>query len=155
MMLYLIQHGEALDKSLDPDRPLTEDGRAAVIHVARFAKHAGVSVTTVWHSGKSRAAQTAEIIAAHWTPGISPAEHDGLNPKDNPDALVRELQAHESDLAVVGHLPHLSRVVSLLLLGDRSREIVAFQRGGVVALERDATGEWRINWIVAPNLALP
>ena len=155
MMLYLIQHGEAVDKSVDPDRPLTADGREAVMRVAAFAARAGVSVSTVWHSGKTRAAQTAAIVAQHWAGSVAPAGHDGLNPKDDVNALVRELGAHESDLAIAGHLPHLSRLVSRLVLGKESCEIVVFQRGGVVALERVDAGEWRINWILPPALVSP
>lgn len=152
MMLYLIQHGEAVDKSENPDRPLTVDGREAVTRMAAFAKRAGVAVTAVWHSGKTRAAQTAEIVAEHVAEGVLPDVHDGLNPKDDPAALEREVDARKSALAIAGHLPNLSRLVSLLILGEQDREVVTFQRGGIVALERIGAGEWRISWALSPNL---
>ena len=55
-----------------------------------------------------------------------------------------------SPALLVGHLPHLSRLASLLLVGDATREIVAFRMGGIVCLENDA-GRWRIKWILTPE----
>jgi len=152
MMLYLIQHGEAADKHDDPERPLTADGCNAVGCTAAFAGRAGVSVSAVWHSGKTRAAQTAEIVANHVAHGVSPVVHGSLNPKDDPSALVLELIAHEGNLAIAGHLPNLSRLASLLVIGEPDREIVTFQRGGVVALEHTETGDWRVSWALPPAL---
>ena len=64
MRLYLVQHGEALPKQVDPERPLSERGRSDVARVADFLKGAGIRVTRVAHSGKTRARQTAELLAS-------------------------------------------------------------------------------------------
>ena len=53
---------------------------------------------------------------------------------------------------IVGHLPYLSRLLSVLLGAQQDRPLVAFQMGGVVHLERDDNGEWRLRWILAPEL---
>lgn len=64
MKLYLVQHGEASAKTVDPERPLTELGRTDVEQLARFLGEAGVRIERVMHSGKLRAVQTAECLAA-------------------------------------------------------------------------------------------
>ncbi len=62
------------------------------------------------------------------------------------------LQAADREM-LVGHLPHLSRLASLLLVGDPAREIVAFRMGAIVCLSREE-GQWRLRWILVPELAL-
>ena len=53
---------------------------------------------------------------------------------------------------IVGHLPYLSRLLSALLGVPQERAVVAFQVGGVVHLERDNHEEWRLRWILPPEL---
>jgi hypothetical protein len=48
-------------------------------------------------------------------------------------------------------MPHLNRLVSILVVGDPDREIVAFRQGGLVKLVRDEG--WRVAWILVPELA--
>ena len=60
MKLYLVQHGEACAEDVDPERPLTAQGRADVERLAAFLQQAGIQVGRVIHSGKLRAEQTAE-----------------------------------------------------------------------------------------------
>jgi phosphohistidine phosphatase len=65
MKLYLVQHGKAKTKEESPDRPLTDEGKAASEKTACFAaEQARVSVNAVLHSGKTRTRDTAEIMAA-------------------------------------------------------------------------------------------
>jgi phosphohistidine phosphatase len=54
---------------------------------------------------------------------------------------------------IVGHLPHLARLASLLITGSETLEVAAFQQGGVVCLEHDRAGEsWRIKWMLVPEI---
>ena len=53
---------------------------------------------------------------------------------------------------MIGHLPYLSRLVSVLLGVQQDRTLVNFQMGGVVHLERDDNREWRLRWILVPDL---
>ena len=78
MFLYLVQHGEALTKEADPDRPLSEAGRANVEHLAGFLAGRSLRVARVLHSGKTRARQTAEILAAALAPDAPVEAGDGL-----------------------------------------------------------------------------
>lgn len=151
MDLILVQHGEAAPEEIDPKRPLTARGREVVERIARAAAQRGVAVTGVWHSGKRRAAETAGILAAHLSPGNEPREMAGLAPGDDPRIAAEALGATRAPLAVAGHLPHLSRLASLLVTGDPDIEVVAFRNSGLVALGRDGAG-WRIAWILTPEL---
>ncbi|MEA3276673.1 MAG: histidine phosphatase family protein, partial [Pseudomonadota bacterium] len=63
MRIYLTQHGLAVPKDVDPDRPLNERGREDMRRLADFLDKAGVHVEQVLHSGKTRAEQTAAILA--------------------------------------------------------------------------------------------
>jgi len=71
MRLFLLQHGDALAESIDPQRPLSARGRDDVQRVAEFLARAGTSVQRVCESGKVRARQTAEIAAAQLAPGVA------------------------------------------------------------------------------------
>ncbi len=64
MDLYLMQHGQATTETEDPERPLTDAGRAAVQRVAKRARAAGVRIGGCLHSGKLRAEQTAQMGAS-------------------------------------------------------------------------------------------
>lgn len=150
MELYLMQHGEAKPEKEDPDRPLTGRGETEVGRVAALAARAGVRIDEARHSGKTRARQTAEILAAALNGRLR--EVEGLKPKDDPEATRREVEILDGAVALVGHLPHLERLASLLLAGDAERGVVAFRPGGLVALARDE-GTWRLRWALVPELA--
>ena len=52
MRIYLTQHGLAAPNDVDPDRPLSEQGREGVRRLADFLGSAGIEVEQVLHSGK-------------------------------------------------------------------------------------------------------
>ena len=152
MKLYLVQHGKAASKEIDPQRPLTEEGRKDVQKIAAFIKPLGLYVDCLWHSGKKRTAQTAELLAEVVKINNSQTARDGLGPNDDAAALRDELASAEQDIMIVGHLPFLSKLVSLLLSGSELGDIVAFKNGGVVAMSRSEENLWRVDWIVTPQL---
>jgi phosphohistidine phosphatase len=152
MKIYLVQHGEAAAKEVDPDRPLTEKGITDVQRVANALKHAGVEVKRVIHSGKMRAKQTAEILATVTAPMLQLETSDLINPNDDPDAFNLQTDSGETDIMVVGHLPFMAKLVSHLVAGDDSQLLVAYQPGSVVCLEFIENENWRINWMLRPEL---
>ena len=85
MNIYLVQHGEAVAKEVDPERPLTESGRSDVRRMASFLGAAGVRVSRIMHSGKVRAKETAELLAAAVAPGMAPQQ---APPKASEDAFT-------------------------------------------------------------------
>jgi phosphohistidine phosphatase len=154
MLLYLIQHGEAKKEEEDPRRPLSNKGAQDVEKVAAHLSRLGIVVKDILHSGKLRAQQTAEIIARSLNPGSSGkfSETDGLAPLDNPRIWDDRLKYLTDDVMLVGHLPHLGRLSSLLLCGDEGKNVLYFKMGGVVCMERDGKGIWSVRWMVTPDI---
>ncbi|MDP8299148.1 MAG: histidine phosphatase family protein [Candidatus Tantalella remota] len=68
MRLYLVQHGKAMAKDQDPDRPLTVKGKEDSAKIAKFLNTAGISIDAIWHSTKTRAIETAQILAKELSP---------------------------------------------------------------------------------------
>ena len=52
---------------------------------------------------------------------------------------------------LVGHLPHLSHLVSLLVTGNPDDEIVRCRNAGIVCLSQQE-GKWAIDWVMQPDL---
>jgi phosphohistidine phosphatase len=152
MQLYLIQHGAAKSEAEDPQRSLTAEGTKTVERMAQYLSHVTLLIDRIEHSDKQRARQTAEIMAAHLHPAEAARQVAGLAPNDDVSPMRELLQNESKSLMIVGHLPYLSRLVSALLGLQQERSLVAFQMGGVVHLERDENGEWRVRWILAPEL---
>ncbi len=151
MQVYLVQHGLAKSREEDAARPLTAEGRDEVERVATAAAAAGVHPASILHSGKARAQQTAEIFAARLKPADGVRAMQGLDPTDEPQRARETLEGAEAPLMLVGHLPHLSRLASLLLADSPEREIVGFRNAGVVCLERQER-HFGIRWILTPEL---
>jgi len=151
MKVYLVQHGEAKSEAEDPERPLTQKGKQAVESVARYVASLGLEVAEIVHSGRLRAKQTAEIFANHLSPAQGVKEETGLSPLDDPQEAKRLIQQAERPLMIVGHLPQLSRLASLLILGTTENEIIRFKMGGVVCLG-ESDNRWLVEWAFMPEL---
>lgn len=150
MQLYLVQHGKAMSKADNADRPLTDEGRRDVDAVMLLMMRFGaITATRVLHSGKLRAAQTAQRIASRIDVPMEAV--DGLAPMDDPRAWQQRLAGSTEDIMLVGHLPHLERLASLLLCGDPEGDNVHFFNGGIVCLEGGERG-WTLRWAIPPSL---
>jgi phosphohistidine phosphatase len=152
MKVYLVRHGKAVSSEVDPQRPLTEQGRIEVEKIASFIKPLDLSVEHVWHSGKLRAAQTAEILAATVEVEKGCSSREGLRPNDGVSTIAEELEADDRDLMIVGHLPFLENLTSLLLTGRETANIIAFDAGAIASLDRRNHGKWQINWMITPEI---
>jgi phosphohistidine phosphatase len=154
MPVYLVRHGEAVSELVDPTQPLSERGRAGVERVARHAATIGLAVAEIRHSPKPRARETAEILARHLAPPPDLHEVDWLAPTDDPGMAQDAVEFAEGPLMLVGHLPHMARLASLLLTGNPNREVVRFRNATVVCLER-IDGNWVLLWATGPDLVAP
>ncbi|MEW6413203.1 MAG: phosphohistidine phosphatase SixA [Candidatus Zixiibacteriota bacterium] len=153
MNLYLVQHAEAKRDTEYPRRPFSEGGYAEIEKTAKWlATKLRPSINVIFHSGKLRAQQTAEVLADYLNPpgGIKPA--DSLEPNADPAVWAEQLVSMSENVMLVGHLPHLSKLTSRLLCGDESRSIVEFHNAGVVCMSRDQENQWVIRWILVPGL---
>jgi len=152
MRLYLVQHGKALPEEQDPQRPLSPEGRQDTEKVARFLKPLGLVVDRVWHSGKARAWQTAQIYAEVLTIRHELTGRPGLDPNDDVAPVRDELTAAAEDTMLVGHMPFVSKLASLLLTGHEFLPAIAFKNAGVVCLSRTPDNRWQAEWIIVPEL---
>jgi len=155
MNLYLIQHGSAKSKEEDPDRPLTEAGEDDAARIAlHLSLHTDVRPHRIFHSGKLRAKQTAELFAEALNPEGGVEAAVSLSPNDDPVIWANRLKDELDDLMLVGHLPHLSRLVSLLITDNPDKFVVNFTNAGVVCLYRVEKAYWCVNWSLLPELVL-
>ena len=142
MRVYLVRHAEAKSAEVDPERGLTDAGIDRVRRVAsRGVDELGVRPTRIFHSDKARARQTAEIWAE--LVGAPAEEADGLAPNDDPVRWATRLDTEAEDVMLVGHLPHVERLLGLLATGTPDQTLVGFPAGALVVVERDGSG-WSV-----------
>ena len=148
--LYLAQHGLAVDKTENPERPLSELGIKQTRSIATQLKNSGVKISAIFHSGKLRAQQTAELFASILdVRSISAAA--GLAPNDSAEQLANKL-THE-DALYVGHLPHLEKLVAYLIVSKTEPCIIKFQNSAIVCMEKNSM-TFHIRWFLTPELLI-
>jgi len=152
MRLYLVRHGKARPKEEDDDRHLTDGGREEVRKVARFLRPRKIRVGAIWHSTKMRAVETANELSVAVKAADGLIERDDLAPNDAVAPLARQIVRAGDDLMIVGHLPLLGRLASLLIVGNESAEVLAMVTGSVACLEHDSECGWSVAWMIAPEL---
>ena len=152
MQLFLVRHGEATSADVNPARPLSGEGERQIRKLADFLAPRKLRPAYVWHSGKARAEGTARILARALAAKAKLLERKDIAPNDPPASVVAEINAHDEDLMLVGHLPFLSRLASALLTGAEAPELLLFHAGTIACLEHDAESGWRLAWVVHPGV---
>ena len=157
MQLLVVRHAPAGDKiefaqsgKPDEERPLTEDGIRKMRAVASGLGRLVERLEVIASSPLKRALQTAEILAAAYD--VSPVETvEALAPGSSPAASMPwlERQAAAATLAVVGHEPHLSALVSWLVSGS-AKPWLELSKGGACLLqvERAAARGATLLWLI-------
>ncbi len=157
MQVTLVHHGDAVGPDVDVRRPLSLVGRAEVDRLARLAATRGVKPTAVWHSGKLRAKQTAESFWRHCNALAPLSATRDLQPGDPPTWIRDRLkeEAIEPDdasvgsnlsILIVGHFPHLPRLLTLLITGAETGTL-PFPQHGIVQLQTSDEGKtWEEVW---------
>lgn len=146
-LIYLVHHAEAVITEVDPMRPLSARGRATVAHLALQATQRGVCPLYIWHSGKLRARQTAEAFWKACNPFATMTAKRGLQPADSPVWIRDQFQGDIRELMAVGHMPHLERLLKLMLGVEVPTEemLINFPRNGMVALH-PIGDSWEEQW---------
>lgn len=145
MKLYLVRHGKYVSSESDPQEPLSAEGREETAAIAKKLKGKDCPIDEIWHSTKKRAKETAEIIAK--TAGCPLIEKEGLKPMDSIGPIVNTLVGTNKNLMLVGHLPFMEKLLSLLLFGEEQASPVNFTNSCVLALE-EVDHQWKISWMM-------
>lgn len=152
MSLFLVQHGKSLPKDVDPDQGLSDEGVAETERIASTAANYKVAINQIKHSGKTRAAKTAEIFASALNPSSGVEEVVGLKPMDDVKAFATSLDP-DTNIMLVGHLPFMERMAAYLVTGSTDNIVFKFQNSGIVCLDKDPESEsWMIVWALMPNI---
>ena len=161
MNLYLLRHGLAADLgssglSKDAERPLTPEGERKLGQIAKAMQAIELSFDLILSSPYVRARQTAEIVAAALKASKALELTDSLTPAGSMKKLVELLNhlhpAPESVL-LVGHEPHLSGLISLLVTGDKASAVV-MKKGGLCKLSTNSLKAGRcaaLEWLLTPK----
>lgn len=158
--IYVVRHAIAEDRDRerwpdDSQRPLTVDGRKKFEDAARGLRRMAPEVSLLYSSPYVRAADTARILERQT--GWPEAElRDELTPAFGPPEVLDVLrsQPDAAVVAVVGHEPGLSELVSYLLTGDAGRMMMTFKKGGAVALSAPGVpspGGCALEWMLPPR----
>jgi phosphohistidine phosphatase len=144
MQIFLIRHGEATSPYTNPERPLSGSGREDVEKLAFFLQSQKLKVAEIWHSSKLRARQTAEIVSAVFQLSGKVSQVEGLCPNDPVKNIREKIETDGIDVAIVGHLPFLDKLSSLLLTGEESDSLLSFEAGAAACLEMIRGDGWRL-----------
>jgi phosphohistidine phosphatase len=161
MNLYVVRHAIAVERGTpgyedDTQRPLTEPGRKKMKKISRGLHQLGIELDVILTSPWVRARDTAKILADRFGLMDKIFFTDNLIPPGNFEALVFEI--HEkydlANIALVGHEPMLSSLVSWLTTGDTDVR-VALKKGGVAYLSSEnlyEDGRATLEWLLTPSL---
>jgi phosphohistidine phosphatase len=159
MNLYLIRHAIAEEESPegeDSQRALTEKGAKKMRAIAKGLRTLGIEFDFILTSPYVRAEQTANILAEAFKMKKKVAASEHLKPMGDPDLLFAEINEKYSvnSLAIVGHEPYLSTLVSLLTAGGSPVDMT-FKKGGVCYLAAEDLHHARkatIEWLMTPGV---
>jgi len=152
MFLYLVRHGEAKPETEDPARGLTDKGFRDVSLTALYVHDRDIKPDVIYHSGRKRAQQTAQIFSDYLKPVKGVIEADSLAPMDDPAVWAGRISGMRENIMLVGHLPYLARLAGWLLCGDKEKLAADFKTGGIACFERLSDGRWIIAWMLAPAM---
>ena len=140
MQLYLMQHGVALTKEENIERPLSTAGIDQVRKAAAGIRQLLPGFDLIACSSKRRAHQTAALVAeAMRFPYSDILISENLLPEAEPQDVMSLVtrEAADSSILLVGHQPCLGRLAGFLLQGGEVR----FENAGLCAFEISAKGQ--------------
>jgi phosphohistidine phosphatase len=161
MNLYIVRHAIAVERGTpgyedDSQRPLTDEGRKKMKRIAKGLSELGIELDAIVTSPYIRARDTATLLAKEFGMKDKVALSDSLIPPGNFESLVNEIREKHNvaNLALVGHEPMLSSLVSWLTTGNTAMKVV-LKKGGVAYLSTDnlfEEGRATLQWLLTPAL---
>jgi len=137
MELYLMQHGQAVPETENPEQPLSREGVAQIQASAAAMKRLGLAFDLLVCSPKRRAHQSAALVAEGVNyPYSDIVESAAFSAKAPPAEALDFLRRRgtERSVLVAGHLPSLAAIASLLLGGETPVRL-RFENGGLCRLD--------------------
>ena len=150
MKLYLMRHGEASATKDDTEQVLTPHGKAAIEQLAERLQHEKLQLSQVYHSGKKRAQQTAEIMIRFIAPGLTANVLDNIKPSDDPAFVLPVINSWSENCLITSHLPFIPNLVTLLTRSDSHLGSINYVPGTLICLEKNNDNHWEIIWATAP-----
>lgn len=163
MELLVVRHGVADDRDTfaatgkdDSLRPLTKEGRWKLEQAAKGLRRQLPSLDVIATSPFTRAAQTADILAEEYD-DVPIEQLDALTPEGTPRKFMAWLREREQDdrVAIVGHEPHLSTLISWLVTGEAVEGRFELRKGGACLLQFDRPPRMReamLVWSMTPAI---
>lgn len=158
MKIHLLRHAEAEDASpsgRDADRRLTEAGKKRMRLIAKAIAKLDPGYDAVLVSPLVRTRQTAEPVAAACGFRKALVETKALLPNADPEEILAELgRLGAGSVLLVGHQPHVGRLLGRLATGRRDAEI-PMKKAGLAEIEIDgdpSIGRAELKWLLSPRL---
>ena len=161
MQLLVIGHAIAMDREefaesgeSDDRRPLTSRGTKRMRKVARGLRQVVDRIDVLATSPYTRAVETAAIVSDEF--GIGPAE---VSASLVPDVHFNEFEewaraySNTNLLAIAGHEPHLTGLVTWLMTGNGDSRL-ELRKGGACLIDFDANirrGSGTLLWLLTPG----
>jgi phosphohistidine phosphatase len=155
MNLYILRHGIAVPRGTpgikDENRPLTKDGKQKMKEVAKGMRSLKLKFDHIASSPWLRARESADIVAKAFQQEVEIWRP--LASTEDPRQLIAALRKAEGEgVLLVGHEPHLSQFVSVLISGSPDSQI-ELKKGGLCMLTSDDLifGQCAtLHWLLAP-----
>jgi phosphohistidine phosphatase len=160
MDLLVVRHATAEDKDAfertgeeDDLRPLTPGGQREMREVARALKELVPEIDALATSPLTRAVQTAEILGDAYR--RKPVSVEWLRPEAAYEDFADWARSHREKkmVAIVGHEPHLSGLVSWLIAGPK-RTVLEMKKAGACLLDiqgKVGAGSGTLIWSMGPK----
>ncbi len=155
MKLYLMRHGEAEGVYEGEGPSLSSRGESEVSRIGEALSSKKIRLDHIYHSGKLRARQTAEIVGSKFSADIPISKKEGLKPNDPAPVFAKDLNDVSGNILVVGHLPFVSKLTSYLLADTESELMFSFGTASVAFLEYAHSFGWNLHWLIEPESIAP
>jgi phosphohistidine phosphatase len=160
MKLLVVRHAAAADKQefartgkSDDLRPLTPAGKREMREVTRGLREIVSGIDILATSPLVRAVQTAEILGDSYKRKLESIESLRPEARYEDFAIWAHEHADKKTVAIVGHEPHLSGLVSWLLASS-TRSLLELKKGAACLLEFEdsaGAGAGTLLWSMAPK----
>lgn len=153
MKIYLVRHGESEAEGSDNLRTLSRQGISEIHSLAKLIAPLDIRVGHFFHSKKNRAIETANILAPFIQSKEPMEEREELDPMAPIHIMINEINQLNTDVVLVGHMPFMGALVSQLIVGNQSLDVVAFKTGTMVCLEKIEERHWIMKWMLSSDFA--